>query len=188
MIVASQQPCDEGVIRGKTSRAVPKIFRALDSGGDDSRFQHGVYRWDCDQRGIACLAGQSRCLGRRCSMGHRELFALARRAVARRRLVRRSLRASSRFHDRSRHVLHCLSMVRICTEHQSTDCRARSAGIWRCLARARQPRDYQRLFSERRTGPGYWHLVRFHCHDCGSWARRRWMVNRAYFLARDFLH
>ena len=167
---------------------MPKIFGALDSGGDDSRVQHGLYRWDRGQCGIACLAGQSRRHRARCSMGDRELFAFARRAPARRRFVRRLLRASPHFPDRSHHVRRRLSLVRLCIEHQSTDHRANLARAWRCSSGAGQSRHHQRFVSRARSRTCDRNVVGLHCHYRGRWSGPRRLAHRAYIVARDFLH
>ena len=70
--------------------------RSLDSRRNHSRFEHGVYRWHGRKRGVARAANKSQCHCRGCAMGNRVLRASSFGIVARRWLVRRSLRPASR--------------------------------------------------------------------------------------------
>src|SRR5207244_4663097 len=95
--------------------------RPLDSRRNHSRFEHGVYRWNSCERGVARAADKSQRHCRGCAMGDRVLRASAFCIVARRRVVGRSLRTSPHLFARRCDFRHCIRRMRSCREHSSTD-------------------------------------------------------------------
>ena len=81
-----------------------------------------------------------------------------------------------------------LGLVRLCREHQSSDYRADTARARRCFAGAGKSRHYQRLVSRARARSGDRNLVGFHCHYRGGRSRSWRLANRTHFMARDFFY
>ena len=162
--------------------------RPLDSRRNHSRFGHGVYRWDCRERGVARPANKSQCHRHGCAMGSRVLCASSLGIVTGRRLVRRSLRTPSHLLARCCDFRRRIRPLRFCREHSSIDRSPRDSGIRRGTSCPGQPCDHQQFFLGAGTRPRNWRMVGLQRHHYRNWAGSRRMAHRACFMARRVFH
>ena len=162
--------------------------RPLDSRRNHCRFEHGVYRWNSCERGVARAADKSQRHCRGCAMDDRVLRASALCVVARRRLVGRSLRTAPHLFARRCNFRHCIRRMRSCREHSSTDRSPRDSRIRRGTSCPGQPRYHQQFFLRAGTRTRNWSLVRLQRDDHRNWASFRRLADRARFLASCVFH
>jgi hypothetical protein len=125
--------------------ALRVVGRAMDPGGNDPRFEHGLHRWNGGQCRAASAAAATERQPRRRPVGDRSVCAVPRRVAARRRRGRRPFRAPARVPARSGAIRHLLPRMRTRRQCARARLRSRSAGYRRRAADPRQPGDHQRV-------------------------------------------